>query len=311
MAIVQMPATRQDEKKAEQLSTLTNCGEVYQSLAELANRKTEFDKSIPALMKKYNIPEGTDKFELLEVYRAEKQNAKCEGCGGYELCNQPWGERGMKKLVQVEGGRVYVLGYRCKFAIQVDANRNFKLAKIPKKFIGKTFDDYEITGENFQAVSAAKKILNDSTESFFINGEPGTGKTFLASLIASNLIRQGKQILFSDVPSLLTDLKRTFKDGKTKEADLIDELCKVPILFLDDLGAEQVSGWSIERLYIILNSRINESLPTIITSNFTLQGLENRYTINNDTKTRARQIADRINDFEVVGIKGTSRRGKR
>ncbi|MGQ9826036.1 MAG: ATP-binding protein, partial [Desulfotomaculales bacterium] len=53
------------------------------------------------------------------------------------------------------------------------------------------------------------------------------------------------------------------------------ELLKtLELVVLDELGAEKSSEWVTERLYVIINARYNEMLPTIITSNLEMEELE-------------------------------------
>ena len=52
------------------------------------------------------------------------------------------------------------------------------------------------------------------------------------------------------------------------------ELLKtVPLLVLDDLGAQKTTEWVTERLFVIINARYDDLLPTIITSNIYLEEL--------------------------------------
>jgi DNA replication protein DnaC len=48
----------------------------------------------------------------------------------------------------------------------------------------------------------------------------------------------------------------------------------VPLLVLDDLGSERVTDWVREQIFLIINSRYEEMLPTVVTTNDTLEELE-------------------------------------
>src|SRR3990167_9483378 len=43
------------------------------------------------------------------------------------------------------------------------------------------------------------------------------------------------------------------------------------VLIIDDIGAEKMSDWVRQILYYIINEREQRLLPTVITSNFSLQ----------------------------------------
>ena len=104
-------------------------------------------------------------------------------------------------------------------------------------------------------------------------GPVGAGKTFLAASIANALMEREQQVLFLVVPDLLDQLRATYKSDDN-ELDLLDTAREIPILILDDLGAHNYTDWTRNRLYSIINYRLNEQLPTVITSNLTLEEME-------------------------------------
>ena len=97
-------------------------------------------------------------------------------------------------------------------------------------------------------------------------GTPGNGKSHLA-IAAMN--RFGMQrSMFWKVPDYLAWLRRMVYD----EGRLIDDILRPYreqdfLLVLDDLGAENTTDWASEQLYRVLDSRCDEELPTIITTN--------------------------------------------
>jgi DNA replication protein DnaC len=99
------------------------------------------------------------------------------------------------------------------------------------------------------------------------SGQAGSGKTYLAAAIANELVRQNKSVLFVVVPDLLDEMRATFDRKDVSEYDLLDMAKTVPILVLDDLGAHNYTDWTVNRIYSILNYRVNEKLPLIVTTN--------------------------------------------
>lgn len=100
-------------------------------------------------------------------------------------------------------------------------------------------------------------------------GPVGTGKTFVGIAAMKHLARCGASFAFYPVVELL-DRLRPGGDGDA----LLDRLCSVRVLMLDDLGAEKGSEWTAERLYLIVNRRWLEGRPTIVTSNLPAGELE-------------------------------------
>jgi DNA replication protein DnaC len=75
---------------------------------------------------------------------------------------------------------------------------------------------------------------------------------------------------------------------------------KAKLLFIDDLGIEKTSDRYLENLYLIINYRYENKLPTIITSNMSLEDLEKHLTP---------QITSRIKSMcKIIQFTGKDRR---
>jgi len=139
------------------------------------------------------------------------------------------------------------------------------------------FDSARLT---FQAASdfVAAFQENTVTDGLLFTGPVGSGKTFLACCIANNLLEKGHLVLFVIVPDLLDLIRYTYDSNRSPddptEQDLLETARQVPLLILDDLGAHNYTEWVRNKLYSILNHRLNYSLPTIITTNINLEDLE-------------------------------------
>jgi DNA replication protein DnaC len=111
--------------------------------------------------------------------------------------------------------------------------------------------------------------------SLFIWGKYGVGKTGLAAAVLRTYAEQtGHACLFTTVPDLLDRIRATYGDhAAMSESELLTLVRTVPFALLDDLGAERVTEWVAERLFVVVNARHDADLPTLFTSNITLQGL--------------------------------------
>lgn len=56
----------------------------------------------------------------------------------------------------------------------------------------------------------------------------------------------------------------------------MQQLLSVDLLVLDDLGSERGSDWTLEKLLIIVDGRLNRLKPTVYTTNYNLNELEMR-----------------------------------
>lgn len=108
-------------------------------------------------------------------------------------------------------------------------------------------------------------------------GGYGSGKTHLAAAIANRAVERGQPVLFVVVPDLLDHLRATFSPASTTRYDQrFDEVRHAPLLILDDLGTQSSTPWAQEKLYQILNFRYNAHLPTVLTSNQSLEEMDPR-----------------------------------
>jgi DNA replication protein DnaC len=104
-------------------------------------------------------------------------------------------------------------------------------------------------------------------------GRPGVGKSHLAVAIALALLEKGVCVRLVPVPDFLSELRDGLRQnvatGKT-----MGRLTTVPLLVLDDLGAENDTTWANETLYLLINCRYQNLLPLVVTTNRDLNDLE-------------------------------------
>ncbi len=128
-----------------------------------------------------------------------------------------------------------------------------------------------------RAYELAKEFAENPKGWLILFGGYGCGKTHLAAAIANYRLSQGKPALFVVVPDLLDHLRATFSPTSEVTYDeRFEEVRTAPLLILDDLGTQSATPWAQEKLYQILNYRYNARLPTVITSNRSLEELDLR-----------------------------------
>jgi len=108
----------------------------------------------------------------------------------------------------------------------------------------------------------------EAGKGLYFCGGVGTGKTHLAVAVMNELIRR-KRIpsLFVTVPELLDNLRETYNKPGRNLDEWMDVVQNAEFLVLDDLGSERTTEWVRERIFVIVNHRYREALPTVFTSN--------------------------------------------
>ncbi|OEH84812.1 hypothetical protein BHU72_08235 [Desulfuribacillus stibiiarsenatis] len=113
-------------------------------------------------------------------------------------------------------------------------------------------------------------IENRTSDSLLFVGKTGRGKTYLAGAIANEILEQkpSTQLLFVVVPDLLNEIRSSYgKNTDSSEFEIMDAARSSEVLILDDLGAHNYSDWVKDKLYSIIDYRLQEQLPTVITTN--------------------------------------------
>ena len=142
-------------------------------------------------------------------------------------------------------------------------------------------------------------IKDKKGKGLYLSGSFGSGKTYLVAALFNELAKKNISSALVYYPELLRSLKSSFGSDYEEKFDFIKT---VPLLLLDDIGAENTTSWSRDEvLGPILQYRMEEELPTFFTSNLTLSELEASLSITNSgtEKVKAKRIIERIKQLTV------------
>lgn len=135
----------------------------------------------------------------------------------------------------------------------------------------------------------------------YLFGEPGRGKTYAAACCVRLAAEAGRKAKLVTVPMLLEQARAGY-DGGDRLA--LERARGYELLALDDLGMERATEWTMETLSALIDHRTSRGLPTVVTSNFALGRLRDRWGgIEGD------RLASRLaGACERVEVKGADRR---
>lgn len=145
------------------------------------------------------------------------------------------------------------------------ADRRLKAARFPTL---KTLDDFD-----FAAQPSVNKVLVaelmrgefvDRRESVILVGNPGTGKTHLATALAAQACRRGKKVRFYRVTELVTQLLEAREERLLLR--LKGQLSRLDLLVLDELGYVPASKTGAELLFDVISTAY-ERTSVVITTN--------------------------------------------
>jgi len=149
-----------------------------------------------------------------------------------------------------------------------------------------------------------KDLVKQGTEqSMYITGVVGVGKTVLMAGIVKEILKDfSKRVIWISYPGFIMKLQSLFRMndeitpfGRAEEVAEFED-----VLAIDDLGSEKITDFVKQITYYIINYREQECLHTLITSNFSLQEIDNQI----DTR-----ISSRIGGMcKIVKIEGKDRR---
>lgn len=135
------------------------------------------------------------------------------------------------------------------------------------------FQNAVVTCQNFI------KNFNSDYHNLFFYGTVGTGKSFLSSCIAKELLESGHSVIYFSASGLFETLSKNSFDYKAKEElhHLYDDLYQCDLLIIDDLGTELTNNFVTSQFFSCLNERHMNKKATIISTNLSLEELRNRY----------------------------------
>lgn len=266
-----------------------------------ACRNQEFQKLVASL--ELTDKEAMNYTSKLEEYLQEENN--CKNCHGLYECKNKI--RGYTNYPQKYNNHLMFSTEACYFKLQefkkikasINATKELETSSL------KTIDTRD--KNRYILIKWVTNFIKEydygkNMKGLYLHGNFGCGKTYILSACFNEMQKRG----FKTKIVYLPDLLRTIKGDFEAMNDIMDELCRVDLLLIDDIGAEKVTDWGRDEILgTILQSRMNEHKTTFFTSNFTIKELEEHLSNKGIDKVKANRIIERIKqltlDMEMLG----------
>lgn len=141
----------------------------------------------------------------------------------------------------------------------------------------------------------------ESSKGTYLYGLPGRGKTWAAAACVRLVLSRGYTAKLISTADLLSEIKDDFT---SREPTVLKNAKAYDLLVLDDFGMERPTEWAMETLSALIDARVSAGKPTIITSNYSLGELRDRW----GGIDGARLVSRIGGACERVEVKGVDRR---
>lgn len=225
-------------------------------------------------IKKENLALQREREWLLEAADLDESALEpspfCPHCGGSgyvgaamceclrELCRQEQ----KKELSSLLSGKENFDGFRLDY---YPTEPDPSLGVSPRQLMERTFRRCKRYAREFHL----------GAPSLLFSGGPGLGKTFLSACIARAVADSGFSVVYDTAGQLFDDFEAVKFGGDQR--DLTQKYLNCDLLIVDDLGTEMTTQFTQSVLYRVINDRLLESRPMIVSTNLSDSALRQRY----------------------------------
>lgn len=119
-------------------------------------------------------------------------------------------------------------------------------------------------------------------------------------MIRTQEVKENVNVIFGTLTELLEKYNESYENYNATEVTQL--YTNVDLLILKDLGEETIDRWMLSKLFVIVNERMKNGLPIIITTNYDLEQLREKLSkenegceIVNSIISRLYKMCDRVN----------------
>lgn len=273
------------------------------------------------LEKNRDITDESIERGLVKLYDFRKERENCMTCQGLANCkNMMKGYR--PDIIYLR--HAIDLQYRpCDWKIEeekrIKQQRLMKSLYVPKEILEATFETLDHDEERAEA---SKKAFSFALETkpgedghgLYLYGKFGVGKTYIMGAVMNALKERDIDSYIVYAPDFFREMRQSINDGTFQEK--LESVKQAAVLIIDDIGAETISSWIRDDvLGVILQHRMLEKLPTLFTSNYDYDELEEHLAysekggVEKIDRLKAMRIMERIRHYTtLVKVEGKNRR---
>lgn len=202
-------------------------------------------------------------------------NAKqqCLTCGKANGSTYMWYETGSRD-------EQHIVRYRCDCTAQYRLYRWMSWAGIGLNYQRVDWNDAIGMGDSkamqivLDYAMDVDSNVNEGNNLILWSKQPGTGKTFLASVLAKRLLAAGADVYFATLNEILTLYTASWR-SETEKAHFDERVRTCDVLFVDDIGREHPGRADvvISMLDDVFRHRLANCLPIAVTTNLQIEEL--------------------------------------
>jgi DNA replication protein DnaC len=213
-----------------------------------------------------------------ESLSSEPSKLKCEKCGGLKLikaeadgiyeryvpCECSLEERKAEMWKNRNVPLIFEDAWLSAFKAEYYSPENRSKAEFALQVARKTVEDYELLVESFNGRGV-----------YLHSKQKGSGKSLIAAIIVNEMVARGIRAKFIGMAELLQKIRDGFDPASgVSSAEIIETAKSVPVMVIDDIGAERLTEWVEDMVYQILDYRLANKKLTIFTSNDAIEELK-------------------------------------
>ena len=178
----------------------------------------------------------------------------------------------------------------CSCMRQAIINENIKASGIGLLIEKQSFENFDLDRfkgdtelyrnmtNNLKKARAFAKSFDSQRKNLLLIGTTGTGKTHISTAIAREAINRGFDVLYDSAQNIVSAFEADrFRSGYGAYEPVADKYLECDLLIIDDLGTEFITPFTVSCLYNLLNTRQNQGLSTVISTNLSADKLTKEY----------------------------------